>query len=49
MNITDTKQIGIASVLTGLTAFFVAGYRNDFDLCQELTPAYQKKNHVQRE
>lgn len=43
MNITDAKQAGIASVLTGLTAFFVAGYRNDFDLCQELTPAYQKR------
>ena len=43
MNITDAKELGVASVLTGLTAFFVAGYRNDFDLCQELTPAFQKR------
>lgn len=43
MNITSTSNIGIAAVLTGLTAFFVAGFRNDFDLCQELTPVYQKK------
>ena len=43
MNITSVDRNMIAAILTGLTAFFVAGYRNDYDLCQELTPAYQKR------
>ena len=43
MNITNMDEMGIASILTGLTAFFVAGYRNDFDLCQDLTPTFQQK------
>lgn len=43
MNISPMNEMGIAAILTGLTGFFVAGYRSDFDLCQELTPTYQKR------
>lgn len=42
-NITSISNMEIAAVMTGLTAFFVAGFRNDFDLCQELTPVYQMR------
>lgn len=42
MNITKANDIEIASYLAGMTAFFVAGYRKDFDLCQDITPSFQK-------
>ena len=43
MNITSMNEFGIAAVLSGLVAFLVAGYRNDFELAQEITPQYQKR------
>lgn len=43
MNITKMSDLGISSILTGLVGFFIAGYRNDFELSQEITPQYQKR------
>lgn len=43
MNITTMSELGISSILIGLVGFFIAGYRNDFELSQEITPQYQKR------
>ncbi len=42
-NITGKGEITIASLFLALTAFFVAGYRNDSELTLELTSAFQRK------
>lgn len=43
MNVSNMTEIGIAAIYTGLVAFLVAGYRNDNELCLELTPTYQRR------
>ena len=43
MHISSRSEVEIAAVYTGLVAFLVAGFRNDNNLCLELTPSFQKR------